>query len=74
MISDSNPVFVKIDKYKEILDIIEVVDKKITNVRQIISDLNELKAKEEEEIMTWEKNVEEISHKIGSIKDELQGN
>jgi hypothetical protein len=71
MIGESNPVFVKIDKYKDIMDLIEVIDKKIGTVKQILSDLDELKQKEDEEIAAWEKNVEEISHKIISIKEEM---
>lgn len=71
MISESNPVFVKIDKYKEILDIVEVINKKIVNVKQLLSELEELKNKEEEEIMNWEKNLDEITHKIESIQEEL---
>lgn len=71
MISESNPVFVKIDKYKEILDIVEVINKKIVNVKQLLSELEELKNKEEEEIMNWEKNLDEITNKIESIQEEL---
>jgi hypothetical protein len=64
-------MFVKLDKYKEVFDIIQVIDKKITNVKQLLSDLDELKRKEDDEIMNWEKNVDEINHKIELIKDEL---
>ena len=49
MIGDSNPVFVKIDKYKEIMDIVEVINKKVFNVKRLLSELEELKGKEEEE-------------------------
>ncbi len=71
MINESNPVFVKIDKYKEILDIVEVINKKVVNVKQLILQLDELKTKEEEDIMNWEKNMEEITHKIESLKEQL---
>ena len=71
MISESNPVFVKIDKYKEILNIVEVISKKVTGVKQLIAELEELKSKEEEEITTWEKNLDEITHKIESMQEEL---
>jgi hypothetical protein len=64
-------MFVKLDKYKEVFEIIQVIDKKIITVKQLLSDLDELKRKEDEEIMNWEKNIDEISHKIEMIKDEL---
>ena len=69
--SESNHVFVKIDKYKEILEIVEVINKKVNNVKQLISDLEELKNKEEEEIMNWEKNMDEITYKVESIKEQI---
>lgn len=71
MISESNPVFVKIDKYREILNIVEVLDKKAANVKKLLSDLEEIKDKEEEEIMSWEKNMDEITDRIESLHEEL---
>ena len=69
--NESNPVFVKIDKYKEILDIVEVINKKVVNVKQLLSQLEELKSKEEEEIMNWEKNMDEITQKLESLQEEM---
>lgn len=71
MMSESNHVFVKIDKYKEILEVVEVINKKIVNVKQLLSDLEELKNKEEEEIMNWEKSMDEITHKTELIKEQI---
>nr|MCK4929568.1 hypothetical protein [Nanoarchaeota archaeon] len=68
---ESNPVFIKLDQYKEILDIVEVINKKVINVKQNLSELEELKNKEEEEIMNWEKNMDEITHKMESLHEEL---
>ena len=72
MISDSNPVFVKIEKYKEILELIEVIDKKIMNANQLLAQLEELKQKEDEDIASWQRDIEEVEHKIGIIKDQLE--
>ena len=71
MIEDSDPVFVKIDEYKEILDVVEVIDKKIGSVKQRLSEIEDLKSQEEEEIMNWERDIEEINHKLDSLKQEL---
>ncbi len=73
MINESNPIFVKIDKYKEILEVVGVINKKIVNVKQLLSELESLKSKEEDEIMSWEKNMDEITHKIEMLKEELTG-
>jgi len=70
---ESNPVFVKVEKYKEIMDIINVIDKKIGNVKQILSDLDELKSREDDEIANWQKNIEDVGRKLDSLKEELSG-
>ena len=71
MISESNPVFVKIDKYKEILSIVEVINKKVVSVKQLLADLEQLRIREEEEVRLWEKNMDEITSKLGSMQEEL---
>lgn len=71
MIKESNPVFVKIGKYNEILEIVEVINKKVANVKQLLSELEDLKNKEENEIMSWEKSMDEITHKLESMHEEL---
>jgi len=71
MIEDSDPVFVKINEYKEILDVVEVINRKIGSVKQRLSEIEDLKSQEEEEIMNWVKDIEEINHKLDSLKQEL---
>jgi hypothetical protein len=71
MISESNPVFVKIDKYKEILSIVEVINKKVVSVKQLLLDLEQLRTREEEEVRLWEKNMDEITRKLGAMQEEL---
>jgi hypothetical protein len=72
MISEANPVFVKIDKYKEILQIVEVINRKVVNVKKLLSELESLKNREETEIMNWEKDLDEISGKIEALHEELE--
>ncbi|HJX06106.1 MAG TPA: hypothetical protein VJ461_05325 [Candidatus Nanoarchaeia archaeon] len=71
MISESKPIFVKIDKYKEIIEIVEVINKKVAGVKKLLAEFEELRTKEEEELTNWEKNLDEITHKIESMKEEL---
>ncbi|MBN2142847.1 hypothetical protein JW711_05965 [Candidatus Woesearchaeota archaeon] len=71
MINESNPVFVKIDKYKEILEIIGVIEKKMDGARDLLADIEELKQREDEELASWHGSLEEINHKLDVIKDEL---
>ena len=67
----SKPIFVKIDKHRELIEIMEVIDKKVASARKMLSDLEDLKSKEDEEIAKWNSSLEEIEHKIGNMKEEL---
>jgi len=71
MINESNPVFVKIDKYKDILNIVEVINKKVTGVKQLLAELEELKDKETEELNSWKNNLDQITHKLETMQEEL---
>ena len=72
MINESNPVFVKIDRYKEVLELISVIDKKIAGAKHIIAELESLKQKEDEQVAGWQRSLEEIDHKMSIIKDHIE--
>jgi uncharacterized Rmd1/YagE family protein len=61
------PVFVKINEYKEILDIVDVLKQKLKETRQSLQILKELKSQEDKELAEWEKNVTEISKRLSFI-------
>ena len=65
------PVFVKIDEYKKILDMVDVLKDKVDKSRDLLRQVNDLKAEEEEEIHVWTKNLDEINRKIDSISKTL---
>jgi Skp family chaperone for outer membrane proteins len=71
MMNESNPVFVKIDKYKDILNIVEVVNKKVIGVKQLLAELEDLKDKEAEELNNWKNNLDQITHKLETMQEEL---
>ncbi|MGV8150414.1 MAG: hypothetical protein ACP5NV_01675 [Candidatus Woesearchaeota archaeon] len=63
----SVPVFVKIDNYKEVLDIIDVMKKKLKETKTELMKIKELKAQEDQELQEWEKNVNEMSKRLAFI-------
>lgn len=58
------PVFVKIDNYKEVLDIIDVMKKKLKETKQQLAKVKELKTQEDAELQEWERNVNEIAKRL----------
>lgn len=58
------PVFIKIENYKEILDIVDVMKQKLRDTRQNITAIKQLKAQEDQELAEWEKNVAEVAKRL----------
>ena len=60
-------VFVKINEYKEIMDVLEIIKGKIREAKDTINNLNDLKNKEDEEIQRWAQTFLEIEKKVGDV-------
>ncbi|MFH1506623.1 MAG: hypothetical protein ABIE94_06600 [archaeon] len=67
----SIPVFVKIEEYKEILDIIDVIRSKIDTAKNTLSKISELKDQEDQKIEEWSKNLDEVERKIDFVDKTL---
>ena len=65
------PVFVKIENYKDVLDVMELIKNNITQAKNIINKINDLKNDEDAELDVWRINLEEIERKINDIDDSL---
>lgn len=65
------PVFIKIDAYKEVLDIIDVVKAKMDKCKDMLDELDQLKAEEDEYIMDWKNVIENISDKVSFMDKTL---
>jgi hypothetical protein len=64
-------VYVKIDEYKDIVDIINLTRSKIKQAKYIISKIAELKRQEDEEIARWTDNLEQVEEKVNFIDTTL---
>lgn len=61
------PVFVKVDEYKQILDVIELVKKNIAEAKKTLGDINSLKDQEDKEIQEWSNSINDIEQKVANI-------
>ena len=61
------PVFVKVDEYKEILDVLDMVKTKIREIRDTLGGINTLRNEEDAELAMWNSTVNEIEKKIENI-------
>ena len=61
------PVFVKVDDYKEILDVLDMVKGKISEIRDTLAGINELRNEEDSEVSMWSGTMDDIEKKIEEI-------
>ena len=61
------PVFVKIDEYKEILDVLDMIKGKIKEIRDVLGSINSLRNEEDAELAMWNNTINDIERKIDSI-------
>ena len=61
------PVFVKVDEYKEILDVLDMIKGKIREIRETLGNINELRNEEDAELAMWNNTINEIEKKIDGI-------
>ena len=61
------PVYVKIEEYKDALDLLNEIKNKIREARQTLDDINRLKNEEDAELEIWQTSVEEVERKIDFI-------
>jgi chromosome segregation ATPase len=65
--SNESPIFVRVDEYKDFLDVIELIKGKIAEAKTTLQKINELKNSEDTEIEVWTNELEEINRKISLI-------
>ncbi len=73
MRENSMPVFIKIDEYKEIIEIMKLIKNKLEEAKKILYKINELKNREDAELNEWNSNISEIERKIEEIDSSVLG-
>ncbi len=61
------PVFIKIDDYKDVIDVMELIKNKIIEANGVLEKVRRLKAEEDAELELWNSNLEDIERKISYI-------
>ena len=67
MVRTGAPVFVKIDDYKDILDVLDLIKGKLAEAKRTLADINELKNDEDAELELWSSTLNEIENKLDDI-------
>ena len=65
------PMFVKVNEYEDIKDMINLIRAKIDESKKILATIDQLKKQEELELASWRNEIEEVERKVGSINKTL---
>jgi chromosome segregation ATPase len=65
-------VFVKIEEYKELAELIDASKSKIRSAKELLSHISKLKAQEDKELERWEAQLEEIESGVSDIDKKLE--
>jgi len=71
MVDGKAPVFVKIDEYKDITDIVTLMREKIRQAKMLLDKIAELKGQEDGELATWSKELDGVEASVQSIDKTL---
>ena len=65
------PIFVKLDKFQTARVSLETVKEKLNDMDELLKMIREVKAKEDEEIGAWEKEIEQVKSRVETIRKDI---
>jgi len=65
------PVFVKLDEYKDVTDIVNLAREKVQQAKAVLNRIQQLKSQEDAEFEAWHNELSEIEGKIEEIDKRL---
>lgn len=65
------PMFVKVNEYEDIKDMLNLIRAKIDESKKVLAVLDQLKKQEETELTAWRTEIEEVDKKVGYINKTL---
>ncbi len=63
------PIYVKVDQYKELLDMLHAINTKLAQVDKTVEKINALKSQEDAQLKAWSDNLSDIRERLGRIND-----
>lgn len=64
MEEEGMPVYVRIEEYKDVLEVMNMIKSKIAETKETLAKLNDLKNEEDAELELWHTSLEEVERKV----------
>lgn len=65
------PIFIKLDEFNELSDVLNLIRIKISEAKNSIAKVNQLKQEEEAELDLWNRELEEVEKKMAAVDSSL---
>ena len=65
------PIYVKIEEYKDILDVINMIKTKVAEAKETLGEINKIKNEEDAELERWHLDLEEVERKVDYVDKAL---
>ena len=65
------PVFVRIDEYKDVLELVKLVRRKLDEAKETLAKIHDLKNEEDHQLELWQNALQEIEKKIDFMDHSL---
>jgi len=57
-------MFIKVEEYKEVKQIIDLLKDKLKEAKQVLGDIEELKKQEEQQTIQWRSELDEVEQRV----------
>ncbi|PIN75840.1 hypothetical protein COV18_01515 [Candidatus Woesearchaeota archaeon CG10_big_fil_rev_8_21_14_0_10_37_12] len=68
---DRAPVYVKLEEYKDIVDLVSLAREKLQQAKMLLGNIQELKRQEDQELMNWARQLTEAEQSMSQIDKSL---
>lgn len=70
---EQRPIFVKIEEYRDIRNILDLIRAKISDARVLIEEIEKLRHEEAKELETWKQEIDDVQTRVDFIHRSLFG-
>jgi hypothetical protein len=67
----AEPIFIRIDKFEESMKIFQDIRSQVSEIESLIKNIKEIKSKEEEELTSWETEIQQIKDQIEKVNQDI---
>jgi hypothetical protein len=71
MTKKAEPIFIRIDKFEESMKIFQDIRSQVSEIESLIKNIKEIKSKEEEELASWETEIQQIKDQIEKVNQDI---